>query len=241
MATATLKLSFVLANVVAVYASYTPPNAPPDSKDISTYAMRTDTKDAVSSIVWIAIPTLRHDLPRRQLLSTTCPDLPVVQYLGDVVFPSNAKPLSPLNFYPSTPFVCGSLVMYVSTYLRLLCFRTLRRHFTLELSFQKDHKLITSGPYAVVRHPSYLAATCLVGAMAIVAFFSPGTWWWESGMWHTWQGQLFGGLWLALSAVIMWMLLMRVPKEDLMLRTEFKEKWVDWKRKTPYAVIPSVW
>jgi protein-S-isoprenylcysteine O-methyltransferase Ste14 len=38
----------------------------------------------------------------------------------------------------------------------LAAFHALGRHFTLQLGVFKDHKLMTSGSFALVRHPSYI-------------------------------------------------------------------------------------
>ncbi|KIJ08273.1 hypothetical protein PAXINDRAFT_139396, partial [Paxillus involutus ATCC 200175] len=62
-------------------------------------------------------------------------------------------------------FLVGSVLSIVGCCLRIHCYRALGRMFTYELSIRKDHKLITSGAYAIVRHPSY------TGAVAILAGF----------------------------------------------------------------------
>ncbi|CAJ0838843.1 2314_t:CDS:2 [Entrophospora sp. SA101] len=50
-----------------------------------------------------------------------------------------------LIFYFSTVF--GAL-------LRLWCYRSLDEFFTFDIKVQKDHKLITTGPYSLLIHPS---------------------------------------------------------------------------------------
>ena len=40
--------------------------------------------------------------------------------------------------------------------------------FTFETSIRKGHTLITSGPYAIVRHPSYAGFTLVVIGMFLV-------------------------------------------------------------------------
>ncbi|KAG2126910.1 hypothetical protein DEU56DRAFT_959007, partial [Suillus clintonianus] len=56
--------------------------------------------------------------------------------------------------------------------IRLWCFRTLGRFFTFELGVRKGHKLVTTGPYAVVRHQSYAGAALL----SIGLFILHGSW-----------------------------------------------------------------
>src|ERR1700761_3654363 len=58
--------------------------------------------------------------------------------------------------------------------LRLVCMRTLGGYFTWEVAVLPNHKLITSGPYSVVRHPSYTGGFAFrVGVVMYV--FAEGT------------------------------------------------------------------
>ncbi|TCD67148.1 hypothetical protein EIP91_000433 [Steccherinum ochraceum] len=123
----------------------------------------------------------------------------------------------------------------------MVCYRTLGRHFTFELAFKKDHQLITDGPYSFVRHPAYLGMFVVMPSMVVAQFFSPGTWWTECRMWDTLQGQAFGGFWVSLAVWVGWVLVSRVPKEDKILKMQFREQWVNWSERTPYAMIPYIW
>lgn len=174
------------------------------------------------------------------ILSTARPSFRV-PYLEVFIFPPGTQTLARSNLYLSPLLVGGSSLIYASAYLRVLCFHTLGRYFTFELSLRKEHKLITEGPYSIVRHPSYLAATLGLVGMVAAQLFSPGTWWMEAHMWSTWQGKVFGAFWVMFSGFVAGSLLSRVPIEDLVLRTEFKSQWVSWAERTPYAVIPFIW
>jgi protein-S-isoprenylcysteine O-methyltransferase len=57
--------------------------------------------------------------------------------------------------------------------LRWWAIRVLGRFFTVDVTLQKDHAVVTSGPYAYVRHPSYTGA--LLAFVALGASF--GSWW----------------------------------------------------------------
>ncbi|KAH8100896.1 hypothetical protein BXZ70DRAFT_134791 [Cristinia sonorae] len=164
-----------------------------------------------------------------------------ISALDSILLPDPSKPLSTSDFYLTIPFVIGSLFLSAGALLRQACYRTLGRHFTFQLSLQKDHKLVTEGPYSFVRHPSYLGMIIALPGMAVAQLFSSGTWWIQSGMWHTWQGQIFGAYWISFLSYVCWALLSRVPKEDAMLQAQFGEQWVSWSKKTRYAVIPYVW
>ncbi|THH31667.1 hypothetical protein EUX98_g2498 [Antrodiella citrinella] len=243
---AVARLPFVIANAVSLYVSFRPPNVTPDSDELNKYKDNKDARDILTPILGIVMPPI-HALNTALglcevylLLSTVYPSLHVPE-LHRFLLPTGTKPLAADDFYLSSGYVAGSILMYASAYLRVLCFRTLGRHFTFELSLRKEHKLITAGPYSIVRHPSYLAATGALLGMIITQLFCHGTWWIESNMWITWQGQLFGAFWIALATFLAGALLSRVPKEDYMLKTEFKGQWTEWAQKTPYTVIPFIW
>ena len=89
------------------------------------------------------------------VVSTVHPSLqvPLLHYF---LVPDRTRPPTATSFYLSPIYILGSFLLYAGTILRVFCYHTLGRHFTFELAFKKDHKLITNGPYAFVRHPSYL-------------------------------------------------------------------------------------
>ncbi len=49
----------------------------------------------------------------------------------------------------------GLGLLWCGISLRLWCFRTLGRYFTVVIQTSADQPVITSGPYRVIRHPSY--------------------------------------------------------------------------------------
>ena len=54
-------------------------------------------------------------------------------------------------------FAAGVSLILLGSLLRRYCWRTLGEYFTGEVRAQKDQPVITSGPYRLVRHPSYTA------------------------------------------------------------------------------------
>lgn len=58
---------------------------------------------------------------------------------------------------PSPLFVIGTCFAFLGGVMRYICYRTLGRHFTFQLSMQQKHTLVKDGPYSVVRHPGYTA------------------------------------------------------------------------------------
>ncbi|KAF9058757.1 hypothetical protein BDP27DRAFT_1342988 [Rhodocollybia butyracea] len=124
-------------------------------------------------------------------------------------------------------------------FLRLFSFQTLGTMFTFEVSIQKHHKLVTSGPYSVVRHPVYSGGFLMYAGLLI----------WQSGPSSvTRQSEIFnywGGKAL-LSACIMWMattalgVIHRMTKEDDLLQKEFGNEWAEWASHTS-RLIPWVY
>ncbi|KAJ8495192.1 hypothetical protein ONZ45_g12970 [Pleurotus djamor] len=107
--------------------------------------------------------------------------------------------------------------------LRRHCFIVLGRYFTYDLSIREGHKLITTCPYSIVRHPSY---TCFL----MIWFATPGS-------------QLVRGSWLTefmCVAIYPWAYA-RMDKEDKMLRKKFGREWDMWREAVPYWLIPGVY
>jgi len=175
------------------------------------------------------------------ILSTVNPSLQIPS-LHHILLPqASGSTLTPSDFYMSSALVCSSVIMWTGISLRILCFRTLGRHFMFELSINRKPELITVFPYNIVRHPAYLGGLVkLVGAV-IARLFSRGTWWVECGLWHTWEGKVIAVAWMGVAVFIGWTSVARICEEDRMLEAEFGEQWRRWAQRTPYAMIPYVW
>ncbi|CAA7265234.1 unnamed protein product [Cyclocybe aegerita] len=149
------------------------------------------------------------------------------------------------NLQPNTLFLVGLLFTLHGDLLRLWCFRELGKHFTFVLTIQKDHKLITSGPYAYLRHPSYLGA--ILGFMGeVLCHLTRGSWFMEcagSGM----NGLILAalkGLFLArilTMAPFCVVALKRAGEEDQILKHAFGKEWKEWEERVPYRSIPGIY
>lgn len=96
---------------------------------------------------------------------------------------------------------------------------TLRGLYTVRLSVQAGHRLITDGPYRVVRHPGYSGFLLVLpgmglalGSLAILAFVLP---------------------------IVAW-LVVRIRDEEAMLLTEFGEAYRSYQRRTK-RLIPFLY
>ena len=77
----------------------------------------------------------------------------------------------PGSWHPAL-FVVGVLLMFLGSMLRRYCWRTLGEYFTGDVSVKPDQPIISSGPYRLVRHPSYTA-----GMMMYIGIgFALGSW-----------------------------------------------------------------
>ena len=71
-------------------------------------------------------------------------------------------------------FVAGVLMIFLGSLLRRYCWRTLGEYFTGDVRATPDQPVIRSGPYRLVRHPSYTAGMMMfIGiGLALGSWFS---------------------------------------------------------------------
>ncbi|KAG7095582.1 hypothetical protein E1B28_006313 [Marasmius oreades] len=141
---------------------------------------------------------------------------------------------------PTYTFLLCAVLIVIGGIIRVHCFRTLGASFTFELSVQKDQKLITSGLYSVVRHPSYTGAAISVGFAALQQL-SRGSWVRESGILDNPWGRPIMLVWFGGMAIMIGTLMMRIKSEDEILQKEFGDKWEKWREDVPYRLFPGVY
>ncbi|KAI0771378.1 hypothetical protein BC629DRAFT_1291787 [Irpex lacteus] len=145
------------------------------------------------------------------------------------------------NTIRMTPdFIIAMIAVAVATTIRLSCYRELGSMFDFQLSIRKDHQLITSGPYGVVRHPSYTAIVLHETSLLIVQF-GRGSWWYESGLWELGAGRVFTIAWIVAIFGSLLYLCTRAEHEDQALHTVFGNEWEKWQKRVPYRLIPYIW
>ena len=113
----------------------------------------------------------------------------------------------------------GDLVVLVSYYF---FFRVLREnsYASRVVKVEKGvQKVITTGPYAIVRHPMYFAITLMFGAIPLAV----------------------GSYWGVLPVIPLIILLaFRVRDEEALLIEEL-EGYADYMKKTRYRIFPGIW
>jgi protein-S-isoprenylcysteine O-methyltransferase Ste14 len=94
----------------------------------------------------------------------------------------------------------------------------LGRFWSANLMLREKHRLITTGPYAKIRHPLYLAMIGWSAGLALVA----ANW-----------------VFLALALVVSSVFILRVPREEQMLLDQFGEEYRSYMDRTG-SVFPRL-
>jgi protein-S-isoprenylcysteine O-methyltransferase Ste14 len=95
----------------------------------------------------------------------------------------------------------------------------LGRLFSVQVELQPDHRLVTDGPFRMVRHPRYLGIVLFLAGIALV--------------FRSWLG-------LALVAPVIGILRWRIADEEQLLADAFGAEWVAYARRTP-GLLPRPW
>ncbi|KAI0313474.1 hypothetical protein OF83DRAFT_1065444, partial [Amylostereum chailletii] len=144
-----------------------------------------------------------------------------------------------IKIYTSTAFLVGVAFVCVGTWIRVACYRELGRFFTYVLAVRDKHTLVTTGPYAIVRHPAYTAGI-MVKLGVTMCIFSRGSWWMETETARQWPGKVVVGIWgyTTMRSIFVYS---RAGKEDRMLKKVFGKEWTEWANAVPYRYVPGVW
>ncbi|KZT25440.1 hypothetical protein NEOLEDRAFT_1092893 [Neolentinus lepideus HHB14362 ss-1] len=232
------RIPVVLATAAAIDAGMKPPNPPPkDEERIKPTGWEKFIDAAATSVpnlyrrpAWaVTLCEVAVILARRY------PSSPIAQATLRILFPSSS---ASIRLTPA--LLSAALLATAGGLLRKWCFVHLGRLFTYQLSIRQGHQLVTSGPYSIVRHPSYTGAFLMTAGFHLMPLL-PGSWVWESGILQTPAGRAFSLFILGLSAASMPGMLARVPREDKMMKDQFGEQWENWAKMTPYRLIPYIY
>jgi protein-S-isoprenylcysteine O-methyltransferase Ste14 len=115
----------------------------------------------------------------------------------------------------------GLLLLLAGSVARLWAIRQAGEAFIPHVNVDSKLKLITAGPYALVRHPSYLGT--FVSYLGIAILFN----------------SIIGAV--ALVALVIPAIVLRIAKEEELLAKRFGEVWKKYQSQTPARLIPNVW
>ncbi len=95
----------------------------------------------------------------------------------------------------------------------------LGRLFSVQVAVQEGHRLVTDGPYRLVRHPRYLGIIAFAAGLALV--------------FRSWPA-------LALAVAVKLVLLWRIRDEEALMAEEFGEEWAAYARRS-WRLLPWVY
>ncbi|CAF2074850.1 unnamed protein product [Rotaria magnacalcarata] len=150
-----------------------------------------------------------------------------------IFYPQISTSTDPLPF--NSMSMIGYTFMIVGGFGRIWCYRTLGAFFTFELTIRNKHKLIQTGPYAYVRHPSYTFLLVLLWGFLLVhrrlANLFPN---------QAWIQTLLSplGILVILFSVIL-VIARRVIMEEKELATKFGSEWTQYASKRK-RFIPKI-
>jgi protein-S-isoprenylcysteine O-methyltransferase Ste14 len=138
----------------------------------------------------------------------------------------------------TVPFVAGVVLVILSTFILLHCYRVLGRHFTYHLTIRDKHELITTQLYSYVRHPSYSGTLILIAGIPL-SHVTSGSWLVECGFLnpHGVSVMIVWAAWWLWGAVVC---VRRARAEDAQLRKEFGKRWDSYAEKVPRRFIPGL-
>ncbi|KJA26489.1 hypothetical protein HYPSUDRAFT_52401 [Hypholoma sublateritium FD-334 SS-4] len=136
--------------------------------------------------------------------------------------------------------VLGGVLVLGGGIIRWLCYRELGKQFTFHVAILKNHELITTGPYSIVRHPSYTGGS-MIFLGSLLWHGSSGAWLRESKICETKLSLLVLVPVSVLYYFVVTLVVSRTKREDELLRKEFGRKWDAWAKSVPYRLIPGVY
>ncbi|CDO77816.1 hypothetical protein BN946_scf184722.g8 [Trametes cinnabarina] len=158
---------------------------------------------------------------------------PVVPYLC----PASSHSLDGLSAV-NLRFMIGEALVVFGAMLRLLSYRALGDLFTYEIVVKDEHRVVSTGPYAYVRHPSYSGLTALLLGTHLF-FFGRGAYVTDCGI----EGTPFGILvwvWRVAAPFAVVSCWRRCGIEDAQLRHRFGRAWEEYRLKVQYSLVPLV-
>jgi len=119
------------------------------------------------------------------------------------------------------PFAVTGIVLYILAFILIMWAMLVNRHFegTVRIQKDRDHQVVTTGPYRIVRHPGYVAMIVSVLSATFML------------------GSLFA---LIPAGMAILLFIIRTHLEDKMLINEL-DGYEEYAKKVKYRLIPGIW
>ncbi|KAG1902583.1 uncharacterized protein F5891DRAFT_1143054 [Suillus fuscotomentosus] len=232
-----LKVPFILSSAITQHVSFTPPNVPSSEETIP----KTFNERVLTRFIMYGFPIMKTFywiVSVAELIiitSHTSDSLSVIQAIAQHAAGHGIRD-TPITF----PFILGTTLAVVGGLVRWWCYRTLGRFFTFQISVRKGHHIVTTGPYAIIRHPAYTAGIMqLIGLVMLHG--SPTSWLRHSRVLDIPGLKLAVVSWLAGITLLVINLVFRVNEEDEALKSAFGDEWTRWAKVVRYRLIPGVY
>ncbi|KAG1872196.1 hypothetical protein F4604DRAFT_1767995 [Suillus subluteus] len=238
-----LKIPFLVASAIGMHISLTSPSLPPSSQE---KVVSSASESLISLFLDLRGPEL-FKIGAWAASFVEVANILAMHILGPSQIPEciyGASAVQLLHTLHPTPialvFLASSLSVAVGGMLRLYCMSTLGKFWSFSLSVRKEHRIVTSGPYSIVRHPSY-TGFLLQYVGIVITHGSQGSWMRQSGI-------LEVPYMKALAAIVFFLLttgalgaINRSSVEDKMMQRALGEDWENWAKKVKYRLLPGVY
>ncbi|KAG1719136.1 uncharacterized protein EDB91DRAFT_1089513 [Suillus paluster] len=213
-----LKIPLILSSAIAVHVAFTPPQVASKNEVVH------DTFNE-----WVIIQHVKYGLPITKAVywAVSLAEIAIAasRMAGPNTLPSVIQNTQLLPWEDtSAGRVFAPLVVF----------------FTFELTAQKKHQLITTGPYSIVRHPAYSAV--VVQYIGIVMLHGSGTSWLrQSGVWGIPGLKAVMLAWLVERTITVTSLVRRINQEEEVVKSMFGDEWQRWAKVVRYRLIPGIY
>jgi protein-S-isoprenylcysteine O-methyltransferase Ste14 len=249
------KVLLILANIFSTEITLNPPTPGPPLKDheLQKYAGKetvgTMYVKLIPKLSRVSVSSLYSSLFWSQQAAFWIVGLGEIGLIAASHFPDDPMSKRLLSFVPnpsgassigvSQQYLIGTACLVTGALIRWFAYRAMGRMFTFSLTIRDDHRLITDGPYSVVRHPSY-TGTILHYIGTVLTCFAAGTFITTCGVLNSTVGQrlVYGSI---ISYGMNYLAVVsRVVGEDNMLKNQFGPKWDEWAKRVPYRLVPLI-
>ncbi len=109
----------------------------------------------------------------------------------------------------------GFIFYAVFSWVQIISYRRLGKNYSTDILISKDHKLVTAGPFGLIRHPQYLSQILMDigGGIATCSYII-----------------------IPLAIIEIPFLIMRASLEDKLLAKHFKNEFEDYRKKSGFML-----